>query len=163
MARQTLDRPLRPTGRPQRPAARGLDEAVAAAAREARRPALFVGHGLGAAAIADAADALKGADVRGAFLVAPPDERGLERLAGADGPPARAPLPWPSLVVASRNDPLGAYDAVAALAADWGADLVDAGAAGGLDAASGHGPWPEGLMRLAAFIKGIGKNSGGRE
>ena len=135
-------------------------EAVAGAAREATRPALFVGHGLGAAAIAAAAAALDGADVRGAFLVAPPDEKGLERLAGSDWTPARGPLPWPSVVVASRNDPLGAYDAIAAFAADWGADLIDAGEASGLDAASGHGPWPEGLLRLAAFIKGIEKKPG---
>jgi uncharacterized protein len=148
---------------PQNPADRRREawrETVAGAARAARRPALFVGHGLGAAAIADAAAALGDADVRGAFLVAPPDERGLGRLAGADWtPPPRAHLPWPSVVVASRNHPLGAYDAVAALATDWGADLVDAGQAGGLDASSGHGPWPEGLMRLAALIKRIGEGA----
>jgi predicted alpha/beta hydrolase family esterase len=136
-------------------------EAVAGAAREATRPALFVGHGIGAAAVADAGAALKGADVRGAFLVAPPDEKGLVRLVGADWTPTRMPLPWPSVVIASRNDPYAAYDAVAALASDWGADLIDAGQAGGLDAASGHGPWPEGLMRLAAFIKGIGARRAG--
>ncbi len=47
------------------------------------------------------------------------------------------------------------YGAVAARAADWGGELIDADHAGGLDATSGHGPWPEGPMRLAAFIKGI--------
>ena len=135
-------------------------EAVAGAARKAERPALFIGHGLGAAAIADAAKGLDGADVRGAFLVAPPDGRGLERLAGPDWTFAHAPLPFPSVVIASRNDPQGAYGAVAALAADWGAELIDAGEAGGLDAASGHGPWPEGLIRLAAFIKGIERRAG---
>ena len=56
--------------------------------------------------------------------------------------------------MASRSDPSADYDAVAALATEWGAELIDAGAAGGLDADSGHGPWPEGLMRLAGFIKG---------
>ena len=76
---------------------------------------------------------------------------------GARWTEARARFPWPSLVAASRNDPNGAFDAVAALAFDWGAELVDAGHAGGLDALSGHGPWPEGLMRLAAFIMGIGE------
>ena len=60
----------------------------------------------------------------------------------------------------SRNDPQGAYDAIAALARDWGTELIDAGNAGGLDAASGHGPWPEGLIRLAAFIKRIGERAG---
>ena len=65
-------------------------------------------------------------------------------------------MPWPAVVVASRSDPGADYDAVAALAAEWGAELIDAGAAGGLDADSGHGPWPEGLMRLGGFIKGMG-------
>ena len=55
--------------------------------------------------------------------------------------------------MASRSDPDSDYDAVAAIASDWGAELIDAGHAGGLDEASGHGPWPEGLMRLAGFIK----------
>jgi predicted alpha/beta hydrolase family esterase len=130
-------------------------EAVADAARKATRPALFVGHGLGAAAIAQAADAAGEADIRGAFLVAPPDAERLEQL-GSGWAASRARLPWPSVLVASRNDPNGAYDAVATLASDWGADLIDAGEAGSLDAASGHGPWPEGLMRLAGFIKRIG-------
>lgn len=127
--------------------------AIVGAAREARRPALFVGHGIGAAAIAEAAGALAATDVRGAFLVAPPDDNGLQRLAGEDWALTRNDLPWPSVVIASRSDPAGAYEVVAALAADWGAELIDAGDAGGLDVASGHGPWPEGLMQLAAFLK----------
>ncbi len=127
--------------------------AIVDAVRVARRPVLFVGHGLGAAAIASAAFALGGADIRGAFLVSPTDRAGLERLAGQGWSLPSAPLPWPTVVVASRNDSDGAYDAVAALAAEWAAELIDAGHAGGLDADSGHGPWPEGLMRLAGFIK----------
>jgi len=134
--------------------------AVADAARESRRPVLFVGHGSGGAVIVEAARALGGADVRGAFLVAPPDEAGLTRLTEARWTVSRAPLPWPSLVVASCNDYDGAFDAVAALASSWASELIDAGFAGGLDAASGHGPWPEGLMRLAGFLKRIGRPKG---
>jgi predicted alpha/beta hydrolase family esterase len=129
--------------------------AVVQAAREAARPVLFIGHGSGGAAIVEAASALEGVDVRGAFLVAPPDAAGLARLTGARWT-ARA-LPWPSVVVASRNDADGAFEAVAALASAWGAELVDAGFAGAVDAASGHGPWPEGLMRLAGFLKRVGQ------
>ena len=92
--------------------------------------------------------------MRGAFLVVPPDDGALVRLASEDWTPVRTALPWPTVVIASRNDPDGAYDLVAALASDWGAELIDAGFAGSLDAASGHGPWPEGLMRLAGFISG---------
>lgn len=130
--------------------------AIADAVRAAERPVLFVGHGLGAAAVASAAFMLGGADVRGAFLVAPPIAAGLERVVGPGWPLPRAPLPWPAVVVASRSDPSADYDAVAELATEWGAELIDAGAAGGLDADSGHGPWPEGLMRLAGFLKGLG-------
>src|SRR5271165_6388411 len=57
--------------------------------REAKRPILFVGHGLGAAAIAGAAHALAGADVHGAFLVVPPDDGALVRLASKDWTPTR--------------------------------------------------------------------------
>ena len=140
---------------PNEPRREAWIEAIAAAAQAAERPALIVGHRLGAAAVVHSAKALAGADVRGAFLVAPPDEAGLNRLAGPDWVLARASLPWPGVVVASRNDPDGGFEAVAALAHDWGAELIDAGLAGTLDAASGHGPWPEGLMRLAGFIKRI--------
>ncbi len=129
---------------------------IVEAARAATRPILFVGHGLGAAAIAAAAHSLGGADVRGAFLVAPPDELSLAQIAGAAWALPRAPLPWPCVVVASRTHALSDYEAAAALASQWGAELIDAGAAGGLDAESGHGPWPEGLMRLAGFIKTLG-------
>lgn len=127
--------------------------AIAEAAGAAVRPILFVGHGLGAAAVASAAFGLGGADVRGAFLVAPPDAAGIERIAGGGWTLPRAPLPWPSVVVASRNHADSDYAATEAIAAEWGAQLIDAGAVGGVDAESGHGPWPEGLMRLAGFIK----------
>jgi len=140
---------------PSAPWAEAWTSAIAEAAREATRPILFVGHGVGAAAIAGAAHSLGGADVRGAFLVAPPDELSLARIAGSGWALPRAPLPWPCIVVASRTHALSDYEAAAALAALWGAELIDAGAAGGLDAESGHGPWPEGLMRLAAFIKSL--------
>ncbi|RBP06467.1 hypothetical protein DFR50_13024 [Roseiarcus fermentans] len=138
---------------PRSPNASAWSGAVAEAAGGATRPILFVGHGLGAAAIASAAFGLGGADVRGAFLVAPPDPAGLGRIAGGGWSLPRAPLPWPSVVVASRNHADSDYRVSAELAAHWGAELIDAGDAGGLDAESGHGPWPEGLMRLAGFIK----------
>src|ERR1700761_2300291 len=51
------------------------------AARSASRPSLLIGYSTGAIAVALAASALQGVDVRGAFLVAPPAE---ETLAGLD-------------------------------------------------------------------------------
>ncbi len=128
---------------------------VVAAAAKARQPILLIGHSLGAHAIAEAARHLGDADVRGAFLVAPPDEAALMAALGRPAAFARARLPWRSVMIASRTDPLAPFERSEALAADWGAELVDAGDSGRLDADSGHGPWPDGLLRLAKFLKSL--------
>jgi hypothetical protein len=96
--------------------------------------------------------------VRGALLAAPPDfdrllPEGYPTLAQLDAggwlPVPRARLPFPSIVAGSRDDPLAAYERVAELARDWGGRLVDLGAVGHLNPASGYGPWP----RAEAFIE----------
>jgi len=56
-------------------------------------------------------------------------------------------------VIASRDDPYALYEASEAFAAALGAELADAGLSGHINSESGHGPWPEGLMRFAAFLK----------
>lgn len=52
-------------------------------------------------------------------------------------------LPFPSLVVASRNDPLAHYAAVLEMAQHWGSQLLDLGEVGHMNPAAGFGPWPE--------------------
>jgi predicted alpha/beta hydrolase family esterase len=128
---------------------------LAGAAQEASRPTLFVGHGLGAAAIIHAAPQL-GEGVRGAFLVAPPPEESLASMPDID--PGfriypRDPLPFPSIVVASRSASETSFEETEDLSFAWGSRLLDAGDAGRIDSASGHGPWPEGLMSFAGFLK----------
>jgi predicted alpha/beta hydrolase family esterase len=93
--------------------------------------------------------------VRGAFLVALPDvERpDLPGLLRAFAPIPHDPLPFPAVLVASRSDPYTAYARAEVFAAAWGAELVDAGESGHLNSESGHGPWPEGLMRFAGFLR----------
>ena len=130
-------------------------EQLAEAARSEGRPKLFVGHGLGAAAIVHAAPRL-GDGVRGAFLVAPPSEESLTAMAEIDPlfhAYPRDPLPFPSVLVASRNHPSTTYEELEDLSFAWGSRLLDAGEAGAIDATSGHGPWPEGLMSFAGFLK----------
>jgi predicted alpha/beta hydrolase family esterase len=68
------------------------------------------------------------------------------------GPYPRDPLPFPSLTVASRNDPFGSFEHADDIASAWGSLLVDAGYAGHINAESGHGPWPEGTMVFAQFL-----------
>jgi predicted alpha/beta hydrolase family esterase len=53
------------------------------------------------------------------------------------------PLPFPSLVAASSNDHLASLSAVAGLATQWGSALIELGAVGHLNPASGYGPWPQ--------------------
>ena len=57
-------------------------------------------------------------------------------------PCPRRTLPFPSIVAASRNDPLAQFDRVAAMANDWGSRLVDLGEVGHLNPAAGFGEWP---------------------
>ena len=131
--------------------AAAIIEAVAAC----KRPVVLIGHSLGVPAIAHAAAAFKPGMVRGAFLVAPPAEERLREISQIDpafAPFPRGPFPFPALLVASRNDIFSEYTQSEELARDWGATIVDAGENGHINAESGHGPWPEGLMSFAAFM-----------
>jgi predicted alpha/beta hydrolase family esterase len=137
-----------------------VDEIVRAVAA-AQKPVLLVAHSLGAHAVAHAARMFEAGKVKGAMLVAPPSERALHAIAAQTeapndfGPVSRGPLPFPSLLVASRNDPYAPYDVSEDIGYAWGSKLLDAGEAGHINAESGHGPWPEGLMSFAGFLKGL--------
>lgn len=129
---------------------------IAAIVQEASRPVLLVAHSLGAVAVAHAAPMLAGANIAGAYLVAPPAERAIQAIPGIDpgfAPYPRAPLPFPTALVASRSDPYSTYEEAASLGEAWGATIIDAADSGHINAASGHGPWPEGLMSFAGFIR----------
>ena len=122
----------------------------------ASRPVVLVAHSLGVPMVAHAAPLLGG--VRGALLVAPADveQPGMPgSIDPAFAPIPTAPLPFPSLLVASRNDPYCSYVRAEDLGYAWGSVVLDAGEAGHLNPESGFGPWPEGLMRFAGFLKQI--------
>jgi len=123
--------------------------------KRAARPAILVAHSLGALAVAHAAPLL-GEKAKGAFLVAPPSAKilaGLDMVDPAFAAQKIERLPFPAIVIASRDDPFAPYDESEALAFALGAELVDAGLSGHINSESGHGPWPEGLMRFAGFLK----------
>jgi serine hydrolase len=133
---------------------------IVAEVERAAHPVILVAHSLGVLGAVHAAPFLaKGESsgkVKGAFLVAPPSIEGLAGLGALD--PAflnvpGEPLPFPSLVIASRDDPFASFAESEALARALGAELIDAGFSGHINSESGHGPWPEGLMRFAGFLK----------
>lgn len=128
---------------------------VCKAVDAARQPVILVGHSLGVATIIHAAPQLKPGDVIGAFLVAPTGDTAIEQEDAIDRqfmPIPRLKLPFPSVLVASHDDPYCPFLTAEEYAIAWGAEFVDAGHSGHLNTASGHGPWPEGLMRFAGFL-----------
>ncbi len=87
-------------------------EALAAAVDAATRPVVLVAHSLGVSTVVHAAASFR-KPVAGAFLVAPPDLANPEirpKHLMTFGPYPRDPLPFPSILVASRNDPFCAFD-----------------------------------------------------
>lgn len=129
--------------------------AIRDAVLAAERPVILIAHSLGVHAIAHAAKEIPASKVAAAFLVAPPSEEVLRRLHTVDNgfhDVPRDPLPFPSLLVSSRNDPYSTHAESEDLAYAWGSAFTDAGEAGHINPDSGHGPWPEGLMSFAGFL-----------
>lgn len=97
----------------------------------------------------------------GALLVTPPD---LNRTWPPEYPSAQmleengwtplptGALPFPSLVAASSNDHLASLEAVRAMAVEWGSTLVELGAVGHLNPASGYGDWPRAETLIKALL-----------
>jgi hypothetical protein len=129
-------------------------ETLERAIRAAGAPVVLVAHSLGCVAIAHCARG-RALPVHAALLVAPPD---VERPDFPDviegfAPIPRERLPFPSVVVASRDDQFSDFERTRALAAAWGSRLVDAGPLGHVNADAGLGPWPLGESLLGELIR----------
>jgi predicted alpha/beta hydrolase family esterase len=115
---------------------------------------VLVAHSLGIPTAIHAVNEAK-VPIAGAFFVAPPDVSNPSlrpKHLMTFGPYPRDPLPFPSVTIASRNDPFCAFEVAEDIAAAWGSKFIDAGESGHLNAESGHGPWPEGSMTFAGFL-----------
>lgn len=125
-----------------------LEQAVG----EARTPPVLVAHSLACLLVAhwQQASALP---VKGAFLVAVPDPQSAVFPAEAAGfrDPPQSRFRFPSLIVASTDDPYGSMAYVRARANQWDSELHIIGAAGHINGQSGLGDWPEGLAILEDF------------
>jgi predicted alpha/beta hydrolase family esterase len=126
-----------------------LDGAIAAA----NGPPVLVAHSLSCALVGHWAASGSVLAVAGAFLVAPSDVEapGYPADPVGFGPMPMARLPFPSIVVASSNDPYVSIERARRFADAWGSTLVDIGDAGHINGDAGFGPWPEGEAMLAAF------------
>lgn len=149
-ARLPRVRVVAPAGRENLDCA-GRVEAVEQQARAAEGPLVVVAHSAGVITTVHWAQRTR-CQVRGALLAAPPDfERPMPEgyptldalRAGGWLPVPRTPLPFPSIVAASRNDPLATFEHVEQMAQAWGSRLIDLGSVGHLNPASGFGEWPQ--------------------
>lgn len=139
-------------------------DSILLAIAEARLPPVLVAHSLGVAAVVHAARRIPQGLVAGAFLVAPADVDYADTwpvtqgetfdLAGSGfAPLPQVRLPFPSSLVASSSDPYCSLERARILAEAWGSKLVEAGDAGHINTASGHGPWPDGLLHFAGLLR----------
>jgi predicted alpha/beta hydrolase family esterase len=128
-------------------------DAIERAACSIEGPMVIVAHSGGCIMVAHWAQQTR-RPVHAALLATPPDfetplPAGYPTLAQLDAagwlPVPRTRLPFRSIVAASRNDPLGSFERVSALALDWGSEVVDLGEVGHLNPASGYGEWPQAL------------------
>jgi predicted alpha/beta hydrolase family esterase len=118
-------------------------------------PVVLVAHSLGCATVAHWAATRPEVPVRAALLVAPADvdNAGIGELS-TFAPMPLGRLPFPSIVVASSDDPWVTVERSRLFADAWGARFVDAGAHGHLNSASGIGDWPVGFELLTELLAG---------
>ncbi|MFC0683661.1 RBBP9/YdeN family alpha/beta hydrolase [Novosphingobium clariflavum] len=127
------------------------------AVQRAGRPVVLVAHSLGCLLTAWWAKFEQpgwSSPVVGALLVAPPEVDFFprdDRLNGFAPTPADA-LPFPSILVASRNDPWIGFPTAQLLAKQWGSEFEDAGEAGHINADSKIGSWEDGKLLLHRLL-----------
>lgn len=133
-----------------------LDHAVREAAALGRAPVL-VGHSLGALLVAIWATRNPDPRAAAALLVAPADvERpDTPQELRCFAPIPCSPLPFLTVLAASRTDPFLSWERAVSLAGAWGASLHDCGDAGHLNTAAGFGPWPDGEQLLHNLLERV--------
>jgi uncharacterized protein len=119
-------------------------------------PAVLVAHSLGCILVAAwAAHSRNTHRVKAALLVAPGD---VERPEVREQLPSWSPielraLPFPGVLLASRNDPYCSFERARLFAHAWNAQFMDYGDCGHINADSGLASWPEGHVLLQDLMK----------
>jgi uncharacterized protein len=116
-------------------------------------PKIVVAHSLGCLLVAAEAETCRKLDVIGALLVSVPDTHGPKFPRLAVGFPAAhsTKLSFPSMVVASTDDPYGSVAQAERAAENWKSEFVCVGAKGHINLKSNLGEWKEGRDLLNRF------------
>jgi len=105
--------------------------------------------------VAEADDGQR-AKVAAALLVAPTNVEDPDPsfdLVRPFAPMPMSPLPFPTLVVASRTDPRVTFERATECARSWGAELADSGDLGHMGNEARLGLWPDGLLLLGRLLR----------
>lgn len=117
------------------------------------QPIVLISHSLGGLTIAHWAQQFPAqcARIKAAWLVAVPDPEGPnfpKAIKGYATLPL-TPLPFPSQMIISNNDPYATPARSAMIASAWGAQTCEIGAAGHINADSGYGGyWEDGFKAM---------------
>jgi uncharacterized protein len=124
---------------------RTLDEAV----QKHGNDVVLAAHSLACGTVAHWAGKYQRA-ITGALLVGPSDVEAPSYPPGTTGfaPMSLAKLPFPTIVVASRDDRFVTFERAKYFAECWGSELEDAGQAGHINTDAGYGRWPRGIELL---------------
>lgn len=125
-------------------------------------PITLVAHSLGCILVAAWASVSRNTHrVACALLVAPGDveREDVREMLPSWSPVARQRLPFPSQLVASRNDPYCSFERAQVFASSWGSDFVDYGEHGHINAESGLGVWHDGHNTLLKLQRNSGLDS----
>ncbi|KPL66780.1 hypothetical protein SZ64_00870 [Erythrobacter sp. SG61-1L] len=129
---------------------------LGAAIEAADRPVLLVAHSLGCHAVSwwNALRRPETGKVIGALLVAPPEveDAPIDSRLAPFAPLSRGKLPFPSILVASGNDPYASFGKARRMARTWGSRLIDAGPLGHINAQSNIRDWPYGRFLLRRLL-----------
>jgi predicted alpha/beta hydrolase family esterase len=124
---------------------------------------VLVAHSAGVLATVHWAATYEGTKVVGALLATPPtfaaplpaEYPSIAQLRDHGWLPIpRRPLPFPSILAVSSDDPLGNEVRLRSLAGAWGSRWHPLGAVGHLNPASGFGEWPEATSLIAELVGG---------
>jgi predicted alpha/beta hydrolase family esterase len=126
-----------------------LEAAVAGLAA----PPVLVGHSSACALVARWSVRTR-LRAKGALLVGPSDTDAPSYPAGPTGfaPMPLDPIPFPTIVVASDDDPYVTEERARVFAERWGSELVVIPGAGHLNSDSGLGDWPDGLALVDRLL-----------
>ena len=151
-----------PLGRTE-PSLRARTGCWTGSSRQVDGPVVLVAHSAGVLRHRALGGLVHGEKVVGALLATPPafaaplpaEYPSIAQLR-AHGwlPIPRRPLPFPSILAVSSNDPLGNPVRLRALANAWGSRIHSLGAVGHLNPASGYGDWPEATAHRGAARRG---------